>query len=98
VDVVPERCLVLRSTSHLPLSWRERGLAGVDWTWAFILHPAHRGGGTRLVFRWRACTAPSWLTVATHALVVPADYVMSRGMLRGIRRRVAAGSLARGST
>ncbi len=87
-DVEPERCLVLRSTSHLPRSWRERGLAGVDWTWAFTLHPAHRHGGTRLVFRWRACTAPGWLTVVAQLLVVPADAVMSRGMLHGIRDRV----------
>jgi len=90
-DLVPERCLVLRSTSHLPLSWRKRGLAGVDWTWAFTLHPARRGAGTRLVFRWRACTSPVWLTALAQGLVVPADYVMSRGMLRGLRRRVGHG-------
>lgn len=90
VDIEAARCLVLRSSSHLPLSWRRRGLAGVDWTWAFTLHPA-RHGGTRLVFRWRACTAPAWLTLAAQVLVVPADYVMSRGMLHGIRQRVAGG-------
>jgi hypothetical protein len=90
VEVEPQRCLVLRSTSHLPLSWREQGIAGVDWTWAFALHRAHHGRGTRLIFRWRTCTAPAWLTAAVQALVVPADYVMSRAMLRGIRDRVVA--------
>ncbi len=89
VDLVPERCLVLRSTSHLPLSWREQGLAGVDWTWVFTLHATDGGAGTRLVFRWRASTAPVWLTMAAQVFIVPADYVMSRAMLRGIRRRVA---------
>ena len=90
VDLVPQRCLVLRSTSHLPLAWRERGSAGVDWTWAFMLRRAHRGEGTRLVFRWRALSSPGWLTGTVQAFVVPADYVMSRAMLRGIRDRVLA--------
>jgi hypothetical protein len=88
VEKDPERHLVLRSTSHLPLSWRRRGIAGVDWTWAFVLVPVT--DGTRLLFRWRAHTRPWWLTVGAHAFLLPADYVMSRSMLRGIARRVAA--------
>lgn len=88
VDLVPERRLVLRSTTHLPLSWRERGLACVDWSWAFTLQPQAGGRRTRLVFRWRAVTDPRWLTWAVQLFVVPADYVMSRGMLRGLRDRV----------
>ena len=88
VEEEPERHLVLRSTSHLPLSWRRRGIAGVDWTWAFVLVPT--SGGTRLLFRWRAHTRPWWLTLGAHAFLLPADYVMSRSMLRGIARRVAA--------
>jgi hypothetical protein len=88
VEVAPPRHLVLRSTSHLPLSWRRRGIARVDWTWAFVLVPVN--GGTRLVFRWRAHTWPWWLTVGAHALLLPADLVMSRDMLRGIAARVNA--------
>jgi hypothetical protein len=84
----PLRHLVLRSTSHLPVSWRRRGIAGVDWTWAFVLVPVT--GGTRLVFRWRAHTRPWWLTLGAHAFLLPADFVMSRDMLRGIAARVAA--------
>jgi hypothetical protein len=87
-EVVPERHLVLHSTSHLPLSWRRRGLAGVDWTWAFVLGPVDGGRRTRLVFRWRSRTTPGWLTVGAQALVVPADAVMSPGMLRGLAARV----------
>jgi hypothetical protein len=30
------------------------------------------------------------LALGAHAFVVPADFVMSRGMLRGLRRRVGA--------
>jgi hypothetical protein len=80
VEEVPQQHLVLRSTSHLPLSWRRRGIAAVDWTWSFVLVPVP--GGTRLLFRW-------WLTLGAHAFLLPADFVMSRSMLRGIARRVA---------
>jgi hypothetical protein len=82
----PGRHLVLRSTSHLPISWRRRGIARVDWTWSFVLVPV--GGGTRLIFRWRAHTEPWWLTVGAHLFLLPADFVMSRDMLRGIAARV----------
>ena len=88
-EVDPARHLVLHSTSHLPLSLRRRGLAGVDWTWAFALSPVDGGRRTRLVFRWRSRTTPSWLTAAVQTLVVPADAVMSRGMLRGLAARTA---------
>jgi hypothetical protein len=86
--VETERHLVLHSTSHLPLSWRRRGVAGVDWTWSFVLSPVDRGRRTRLVFRWRSRTTPAWLTFAARALVVPADAYMSRGMLHGLAARV----------
>jgi hypothetical protein len=32
-------------------------------------------------------TAPWWFTLGGHLVVVPADFVMSRDMLRGVRRR-----------
>lgn len=95
---VAEGCrLVLHSDSHLPLAWRRRGLVGVEWTWAFELRPVHAEGRvhTRLVFRWRARTRPFWFTVLVRLLVVPADLVMSRSMLHGLRRRVT-GSHRRG--
>lgn len=87
--VEPRRHLVLHSTSHLPLSWRRRGCQ-ITWLWAFVLTPLSDGAATRLVFRWRAKTHPWWLTVGTHLLLVPADFVMSRGMLRGIASRAEA--------
>ena len=66
-EVEPGEHLVLFSTSHLPLLWRTRGLAGISWTWAFVLSPVATGSGpgTRLVFRWRARTAPWWLTAGS---------------------------------
>lgn len=86
-EVEPGRSLVLHSTTHLPLAWRRRGRR-VTWTWAFVLSPVADGTATRLVFRWRARTHPWWLTAGTHAFIVPSDFVMSRGMLRGLARRV----------
>jgi hypothetical protein len=78
--------LVLRSTTHVPASWRERLGAAVDWTWTFTL--AGTGdGGTRLLLRIRGRTRPWWLTAAYVAAIVPADYIMAGSMLAGIRRR-----------
>ena len=80
--------LLLESTSHLPLTWRRRGLARLHWTWSFVLKPVDGARATRLVFRWRARTAPWWLTVGAEVVILPADFVMSRGMLRGLARRL----------
>ncbi|WP_189671049.1 hypothetical protein [Promicromonospora soli] len=92
-EVEPGRRLLLESTTHLPLSWRQRRLAHLHWTWSFRLTPVDDGRATRLVFRWRARTRPWWLTAGAHLVIIPADFVMSRGMLRGLRRR--ATSIAR---
>ncbi|HVN50740.1 MAG TPA: hypothetical protein VMT43_04875 [Acidimicrobiales bacterium] len=83
----PGRSLVLRSTSHLPKRWRDSGVARLDWSWAFVLLPVDGVSRTRFVFRSRWVTQPWWLTAAGLVLVVPADFVMSRAMLRGVRTR-----------
>jgi hypothetical protein len=78
--------LVLHSTTHVPSSWRRHG-AAIDWTWCFHL----TGGGdgrTRLHLRVRGRLSPWWLAVGYTVTLVPADLVMARGMLRGIKRRV----------
>ena len=85
VRLEPERALVLRSNSHLPMSWRNR--ARLDWTWSFVLTPLDGGLRTRFHFRSRWATEPWWLTVIGWLGVVPADFLMSRDMLRGVRRR-----------
>jgi hypothetical protein len=81
-ELDPPRALVLHSTSHLPATWRDRGIARLDWSWAFALRPTG-DGGTRLQVRSR------WFTAVGRLAVVPADYVMAGSMLRGLRRRVA---------
>jgi hypothetical protein len=94
-EVRPGEALVLESTSHLPLSWRLRGLAGICWTWSFVLVPLPAAGvtSTRLVFRWRARTKPAWLTAGAHLVVLPADFVMSWSMLHGLRERALSGAV-----
>ncbi len=86
-ELQPERYMLLRSTTHLPRSWRNRGIAALDWTWVFLVEPLDGGTRTRFIFRWRAQTHPWWLRLLCHAVVVPADFLMSRDMLRGLRQR-----------
>ena len=80
------RVLVLHSTTHVPASWRERLGARIDWTWTFVLTDLP-GGRTRVHLRVRGRTAPWWLTAAYLVALVPADHVMARGMLLGLRAR-----------
>ena len=88
-EVAAPHRLVLHSTTHLPVSWAERFGAGIDWTWAFVLHERPEGG-TRMHLRVRGATRPWWLTAAYVFALVPADGLMGPGMLHGIRRRVEA--------
>jgi len=83
----PERCLVLHSTTHIPRSWRERLGARVDWTWTFVLEGAG-SESSRLIFRCRGIASPWWLRTAFALLIIPADFIMSRQMLSGIKERV----------
>lgn len=83
----PERTLVLHSTSHLPLAWRRTARARLDWSWAFVLRPCADDRMTRLHFRSRWVASPWWVTVASRLLVVPADLLMARDMLRGVAVR-----------
>jgi hypothetical protein len=82
-----DRVLVLHSTSHLPAAWRARHLASLDWSWAFLLSPVDDGRRTRIIFRSRWHTTPWWLTAAGRFGIVPADFIMSRDMLHGIKNR-----------
>lgn len=85
VALEPERALVLRSNSHLPKSWRDH--ATLDWTWAFVLSPQDGGRRCRYHFRSRWVTAPWWFTVGGRLVIVPADFLMSRDHMRGIKSR-----------
>ncbi|MGZ8766402.1 MAG: SRPBCC family protein [Acidimicrobiia bacterium] len=86
-ELNPNRALVLHSTSHLPASWRDSKRAALDWSWAFVLTPIHDGRRTRYLFRSRWNTAPWWFTLGGWMVIVPADFVMSRDHLHGIKER-----------
>jgi hypothetical protein len=92
-DLEPPRHLVLHSTEHLPPGWADRFGAGIDWTWAFVLGPVD-GGRTRFVFRTRVRLRPWWVTAFYWTVIVPADFVMSRQMLRGVKERAERTSTA----
>lgn len=85
VELDRERALVLRSNSHLPKSWRDR--ATLDWSWAFVLRPLDDGRRTRYHFRSRWVTEPWWFTLGGTLAIVPADFLMSRDHLRGVKQR-----------
>lgn len=80
------RHLVLHSTEHLPQGWAERFGAWIDFTWAFVLDDVG-DGSTRFSFRSRARLGPSWVRAFYRAVMVPADFVMARQMLRGVKAR-----------
>lgn len=90
-ELVPNRWLVLHSTSHLPASWRETKRALLDWSWTFVLRPIDGETRTRYLFRSRWTTAPWWFTLGGWMGIVPADFVMARGHLHGIKERSERG-------
>ena len=92
VAIEPGRALVLRSNSHLPMNWRDR--ATLDWTWTFVMTPRDAGRRCRYHFRSRWVTSPWWLTLGGWLGIVPADFVMSRDHLRGIKQRAERLALA----
>jgi hypothetical protein len=89
VEVDAPHSMVLRSTTHLPPGWAQKYGARIEWTWSIRL-TALPQEHSRLQLRVRGRMAPRWLTVLYVATIVPADFVMARGMLRGIKRRVEA--------
>jgi hypothetical protein len=90
----PERHLVLHSRTHLPPGWAARFGAWIDWTWTFALTPLD-DRGTRFLFRSRCRLGPRWLAIAYWIVIVPADFVMSRQMMRGLKTRAEMVGAAR---
>jgi hypothetical protein len=83
------RSLVLHSTTHVPAGWRAKFGVSIDWTWCFQVTdlPSSKA---RVHLRVRGKIAPRWFAWIYQALIVPADYIMALGMLRGIARRAEA--------
>jgi len=96
--LAPNEALTLHSTSHLPAAWRMKHKAELDWSWVFVLLPVDDARRTRFLFRSRWTTAPWWLTLGGWLGIVPADFVMARDMLRGVKRRAEELARRRGAT
>lgn len=83
--------LLLRSSTHYPPGWGEKYGARFVWTWCF--HITDLGDGTsRVHLRVRGRSDPWWLTALYVGALIPADYVMATGMLRGLRERAENGA------
>jgi hypothetical protein len=82
----PGHQLILHSVEHLPPGWKERFGAWIDWTWAFVLDDLGNGKA-RFIFRSRGRAGPWWVAAVYLLAVIPADFVMSRQMLRGVKAR-----------
>ncbi len=97
VEIDPDRSLVLHSRRHPrsgvwpDLSADDPGLY-IDFSWAFVLHPDETGS-TRLLLRTRAViidgkqSAPAWTRLFLPVADL-ADFIYTRQMLHGIRKRV----------
>jgi hypothetical protein len=89
----PDRHLVLHSREHLPPEWVERYGASIDWSWAFVLD-RRPGDRTRFVFRSRFHLEPRWVEAFYVGVIIPADFVMGRQMLRGVKERAESTTAA----
>ena len=91
-QVQPPHLLVLRSTSHIPPGWDAYG-ATITWTWCLRLTPLG-GDRTRFQARVRGRMSPWWFAASYVATIIPADFIMAMGMLRGLKARVEANRLS----
>jgi hypothetical protein len=88
----PARLLVLFSDSHLFGAMAERDDVSLAWAWTWTLTPLP-GGRTRLLQRNNGRLTPAWAMALYRATIVPADFLMARSHLLGIKRRVEAETL-----
>jgi hypothetical protein len=80
------RCVRCDCDSVLCIGFEDK--ASLDWSWAFVLIPLDERRRTRFLFRSRWVTSPWWFTLAGWLGIVPADFLMSRDMLHGVKQRV----------
>lgn len=85
----PGRHLVLHSREHLPPGWADRFGAWIDFTWTFVLDDLG-DGRTQFQFRSRGRVGPAWVRLLYQVVLVPADFVMARQMLHGVKQRAEA--------
>lgn len=83
--------LLLRSTTHLPPGWGDKYGAKFTWTWCFKLTDLG-DASTRVHLRVRGHSEPWWFTALYVGALIPADYIMATGMLRGLKTRAELGA------
>ena len=88
----PEQWLVLLSDTHVkymtPRSIHSTRLATQGkFTWAFVLERLDKNR-TRLILRMSGTMAPILIRLISKPLIIGADYIYTRNMLRSIKRRV----------
>ena len=84
---------MLHSTEHLPPQWVERFGASMDWSWSFVLGRLP-GDRSRFAFRSLVHLEPPWVEAFYVGPIIPADFVMGRQMLRGVRQRTESTTAA----
>ena len=82
----PREYLVLHSREHLPPGWADKYDADLDWSWAFVLDELPQGR-TRFILRSRMRLKPLWIEAVYLGTIVPADFIMARQMMRGLKAR-----------
>lgn len=85
-DLKENQHLILHSEDHLPPGWKQRYSAWINWTWAFVLDDLGNGK-TRFIVRSRLRAGPWWVAAVYLLAIIPADFVMSRQMLHGVKTR-----------
>ena len=83
--------LLLTSSTHLPPGWDEKYDAKFTWSWCFKLTDLG-DGSTRVHLRVRGHSSPWWFTALYVGALIPADYIMATGMLRGLKARAEQGA------
>jgi hypothetical protein len=92
--IEPARALILHQPAgpHTgrPLERDDPDLGSYyGWNWAFVLEEDPNGVSTRLIVRSRVDGRPRALIKAFYALLLEfPHFVMERGMLKGVKRRV----------
>ncbi len=98
-QIVPEKALVLYSTTHLqhitPHRWQQHPQAtSGEFSWTFVLQPI-AVDQTRLLIRTRANIRPRW-TYLLEPLFFGADFAIVRRILQNLKARIESSIASNG--
>lgn len=81
---------VVRSTTHIPPGRDQQYDARIVWAWSINLDEQPHGT-TRVHLPVSRRLSPPWFAALYVATIIPADFVMAVGMLRGVKQRAESG-------